>query len=111
MAVRDLPGASCAAVEVRGVLDAQGSAAFLSSLLASMPKPRRFVILDLAQATFLDSRGVGALMTLHVHLKRADSTLVLAAATGQPAEVLGAVGLASIIPMYASVEEAVAAVQ
>jgi len=59
--------------------------------------------------TFLDSSGVGALVSLFVTRQHAGKKMALASLTKQGLAVLQVSGLTKLIPAYATVEEAVSA--
>lgn len=66
-------------------------------------------ILDMGGVTFLDSSGVGALVSLLVSRKHAGKTLVLANLTPQGYAVLQVSGLLKLLPTYPTLEEAACA--
>lgn len=67
------------------------------------------LILDMSGVTFLDSSGVGALVSIFVSRKHAGKKLSVAALTKQGVAVMQVSGLMKLIPTYATVEEAAAA--
>lgn len=67
------------------------------------------LVLDMSGVTFLDSSGVGALVSLFVSRQHAGKKLALASLTKQGLAVLQVSGLTKLIPAYATVEEAVSA--
>jgi anti-anti-sigma factor len=69
-------------------------------------EPAKHVVLDMSGVSFLDSSGVGALVSLFVMRKHTGKTLVLASLTKQGIAVLQVSGLLKLIPAYPSVEEA-----
>jgi anti-anti-sigma factor len=66
----------------------------------------KHLVLDMSGVSFLDSSGVGALVSLFVTRKHAGKTLVLANLTKQAIAVLQVSGLLKLIPAYPSVEAA-----
>lgn len=66
------------------------------------------LILDMSGLVFLDSAGVGALVTLFVSRRKHGKTLALAALTMQGAAVMQVTGLLKLLPVYPSVEQALA---
>jgi anti-sigma B factor antagonist len=64
------------------------------------------LILDMSGLSFLDSAGVGALVTLFVNRRNQRKTLALAALTVQSAAVFQVAGLLKVLPVYPSVEKA-----
>ena len=71
---------------------------------------RRSLVIDLADLTLVDSSFIGFLVSLVGEQRRARAELVLARPAGQVRRVLGLVGLPNLVPVYDSVEEALAAV-
>jgi anti-anti-sigma factor len=67
------------------------------------------LVLDMSGVSFLDSSGVGALVSLFVSRKHSGKTVVLAALTRQGEAVLQVSGLIKLIPTYSTVEDAAAA--
>ena len=72
-------------------------------------EPAKHLVLDMSGLSFLDSSGVGALVSLFVTRKHTGKTLVLAGLTNQGIAVLQVSGLLKLIPAYPSVEAAVSA--
>lgn len=72
------------------------------------PEPAMHLILDMSGVTFLDSAGVGALVSLFVSRKHQGKTFALAALNQQSAAVLQVSGLTNYLPVFASVEQAAA---
>jgi anti-anti-sigma factor len=82
----------------------------VNSFLQTMRKePAQHLLLDMSGVAFLDSSGVGALVSLFVTRKQAGKTLALANLTKQAMAVLQVVGILKLIPTYPSVEAAVRA--
>ena len=72
------------------------------------PEPAGHLVLDMSGVTFLDSAGVGALVSLFVSRKHHGKTFALAALNPQGSAVLEVAGLFKLLPIFRSVEEAVA---
>jgi anti-sigma B factor antagonist len=64
------------------------------------------VILDLNGVTFLDSAGVGALVSLFVSRRNQAKEFGLAALQPQAAAVVTVAGLQNLLPIYKTVEDA-----
>ncbi len=77
----------------------------LAPLLAD--KSAQALILDCSQMSYLNSRVIGYIVSLHTHLSREGRRLILAHAQEAVMDVFQLVGLATIIPYFATVEEAV----
>jgi anti-anti-sigma factor len=71
------------------------------------PEPAMHLVLDMSALTFLDSAGVGALVSLFVTRRNNGKTLSLAALTQQGNAVMQVSGLLKLLPVYPSVEAAV----
>jgi len=67
------------------------------------------VILDLAGVSFLDSAGVGALVSLFVSRRNQGKEFGLAALAPQSQAVVTVAGLQNLLPIYKTVEDAAAA--
>src|SRR5712691_8199230 len=72
------------------------------------PEPAPHLILDMSGVSFLDSAGVGALVQLFVHRRNAGKRFALAALTQQGNAVIQVAGLAKLLPIHGSVQEALA---
>lgn len=68
------------------------------------PEPAAHLILDMSGLSFLDSAGVGALVTLFVSRRNQGKRLALAALTVQGTAVMRVAGLLKLLPVYPSVE-------
>lgn len=64
------------------------------------------LILDMSGLSFLDSAGVGALVSLFVSRRNHGKKLGLAALTQQGAAVMQVSGLLKLLPVFATVDEA-----
>ena len=71
------------------------------------PEPAARLVLDMSGLSFLDSAGVGALVSLFVSRKNHGKTVALAALTPQGHAVMQVSGLLKLLPVYPSVDEAV----
>jgi anti-sigma B factor antagonist len=72
------------------------------------PETAANVVLDMSGVTFLDSAGVGSLVSLFVSRRNRGQTFGLAALTAQGAAVVTVAGLQNLLPVYKTVEEATA---
>jgi anti-anti-sigma factor len=81
----------------------------VSNFLQSMrPEPAAHLILDMSGVVFLDSAGVGALVQLFVHRRNNGQTFALASLTQQGNAVMQVSGLLKLMPVFSTVEEALA---
>jgi len=72
------------------------------------PEPAAHLVLDMSGVSFLDSAGVGALVSLFVSRRNHNKTLALAGLTQQGNAVMQVSGLLKLMPVFPSVEEALA---
>lgn len=70
------------------------------------PEPAQHLVLDMSGVNFLDSAGVGALVSLFVNRRNHGKTFALAALAPQAAAVVTVAGLHKLLPIYKGVEEA-----
>ena len=70
------------------------------------PELAQHLILDLSGVTFLDSAGVGSLVSLFVNRRSHGRTFALAALTKQSSAVVTVAGLQNLLPIYPTVEDA-----
>lgn len=64
------------------------------------------LIFDLAQLEFINSKGIGYLVSVHTHLSKDHRELVLAGATENVMDVISLVGLTTIIKHFETAQEA-----
>jgi anti-sigma B factor antagonist len=72
------------------------------------PEEARSVVLDMSGVSFLDSAGVGSLVSLFVNRRKQEKTFVLAALSPQSTAVVTVAGLQNLLPVFKTVEEALA---
>lgn len=70
------------------------------------PESAASVILDMSGVTFLDSAGVGALVSIFVSRRSQGKTFALASLQPQSTAVVMVAGLQNLLPIYKTVEEA-----
>jgi anti-sigma B factor antagonist len=73
------------------------------------PEPTAHLVLDMSGVSFLDSAGVGALVSLFVHRRNLGKTFAIAGLTRQGMAVLQVAGLVKLLPNFPTVEAALAA--
>lgn len=73
------------------------------------PEPAQHLVLDLSAVTFLDSAGVGSLVSLFVSRRNQAKTFALAGLNAQGKAVVTVAGLHNLLPIYSTLEEATAA--
>jgi anti-sigma B factor antagonist len=72
-------------------------------------EPAAHLVLDMSGVSFLDSAGVGALVSLFVHRRSLGKTFAIAGLTQQGTAVLQVAGLTSLLPNFPTVEAALEA--
>jgi anti-sigma B factor antagonist len=72
------------------------------------PETAAYVVLDMHEVTFLDSAGVGSLVSLFVSRRNQGKKFALAALSSQSTAVVMVAGLQNLLPIYKTVEEALA---
>lgn len=65
------------------------------------------IIFDFTELEFLNSKGIGYLVSVHTHLTKDGRSLVLAGAVEPVMDVISLVGLTSIVPYYKTLDDAV----
>jgi anti-sigma B factor antagonist len=96
-------------VHLRGELDAYSAAHFRGALISLTQEGHRFVVLHLGSLDFIDSVGLGSMVSVYTRLKKAGGSLYIAAPSEQLSKVLHITGLDALFPLYASDAEAMSA--
>ncbi|HHX40372.1 MAG TPA: STAS domain-containing protein [Armatimonadetes bacterium] len=96
-------------VYLRGELDAYSAAHFRGALISLTQEGHRFVVLHLGALDFIDSVGLGSMVSIYTRLKKAGGSFYIAAPSEQISKVLHITGLDALFPLYASDAEAMAA--
>jgi anti-sigma B factor antagonist len=89
----------------KGKLSLETVNGFVSEL---RPNESPYLVLDLGGVNFLDSAGVGALVSLFVSRRNQGRKLALARLTPQATAVVTVAGLQKMLPIHKTVEEAAA---
>jgi anti-sigma B factor antagonist len=101
------PGSNGSALITR--LSGKLSLETVHDFIATMrPETAPHLVLDMSGLSFLDSAGVGALVSLFVSRRNHGKTIALAGLTQQGVAVMQVSGLMKLIPIFPSVEEALA---
>jgi anti-sigma B factor antagonist len=95
--------AAVAIVKLKGKFSLETVNEFIQTL---RPEPAQHFILDMSGVTFLDSAGVGALVSLFVNRRNHGKTFALASLGPQSTAVVTVAGLQNLLPIYKTVEEA-----
>lgn len=88
-----------------GKLSLETVNAFVQNMRA---EPASYVVMDLSGVTFLDSAGVGALVSLFVNRRNQKKALALTALPPQALAVVTVAGLQNLLPIYKTLDEALA---
>ena len=91
--------------QLKGKLSLETVAGFIPRL---RQEAANHVILDMSRVNFLDSAGVGALVSLFVSRRNQGKTFALAALTSQATAVVTVAGLQKLLPVSKTMEEAFA---
>jgi anti-anti-sigma factor len=97
--------AECELVSVDGELDG-GTAGELAAQLDALVARRRPVVVDLTALSFIDSGGLHALMK-----SRPEANVSVVCPPGNVSRVMSVVQLEHVLPVYARLEDALAALR
>ncbi len=97
-------------VHVEGDVDVSSTLALRTALGAVLGNGSGRVVLDLAEVAFVDSAGIGLLVTAHRKAQAADGAFVLAALTPTVTRVLALTRTDRLLRVVPSVEQGVVAV-
>jgi anti-anti-sigma factor len=100
-----LPGGNLV-TRLSGKLSLETVHNFLQTL---RPEPADHLVLDMSGVSFLDSAGVGALVSLFVHRRNLGKSFAIAGLTRQGTAVLQVAGLTKLLPNFPTVEAALEA--
>ena len=101
--------AGYAVLSVAGNVDAGTEQRFRDALTSVLAHGVPRIVVDLSRVAFMSSAGIGVLMGVRRVLADAGGSLVLASPHGEVAQVLSITGVAGVIPVAASLADAVAA--
>jgi anti-sigma B factor antagonist len=96
-------------VRVLGEVDMATAPALQGALEAAVAASVGVFVLDLSETEFLDSSGIAVLLRTRALLGRTDRAFVVVCPEGAVRRVLEACGLADVFTMFATPEEAAAA--
>ncbi len=94
------------------ILDCEGKivfgeeTAFFDHQVKDLLNQTKYLVLNLAKVTYIDSWGVGELVALFMSAKRMGKKIVLAALTGRVKDALQITKLATVFETYANAEDA-----
>jgi anti-sigma B factor antagonist len=106
--IEKLPSSSDALTiyQAKGKLSLETVNEFIQKL---RPEPAQHVVLDMSGVTFLDSAGVGSLVSLFVSRRNQAKTFALAGLTPQGNASVTVAGLQNLLPIFKTLDEALAA--
>ena len=90
-------------------ISADVAASFKADLINYITKGNRVLVLDMSQVTFIDSSGLGALIS-SLKAVGAEGHLVIAGARGTVATMFKLTRMDKILRLFGTTEEAVAAI-
>lgn len=94
---------------VEGQLTAEGEVPFLARNEQLVSRGKTRVVLDLAGIKYIDSSGIGVMVSLFKRVRLLNGDVKLANLTGQPREIFRLLRLDKAFELYDSVDLAVAA--
>jgi anti-sigma B factor antagonist len=97
--------AALAVFSPKGKLSLETVNEFIQTL---RPEPAQHLILDMSGVTFLDSAGVGALVSLFVNRRNHSKTFALASLAPQSTAVVTVAGLQNLLPIHKTLQDALA---
>lgn len=74
-------------VKLAGKIYAHDAGSFRADVLEKIENGITDVVLDLAELTYIDSTGLGVIITIHKRLKEKDGKMLVKGAQGLPAEL------------------------
>lgn len=95
---------------IKGSADLAGHDQFQKFIQDVMTNPAKNVVLDIRQLTFVTSLAVGDMIALSKAKKKVGGQVVIAGPSDYVGGVLKAARVSQMIPIYGTVDEAVAAV-
>ncbi len=106
--INDTSNPSAKLIILKGELDETVVDDFKAKLDTVLDDAKNQVfILNLHDLEFINSKGIGFLVSIHSHLAKDKRRLVIVDAQEAVMDVISLVGLNSIIPYYATIDEAI----
>jgi anti-anti-sigma factor len=97
-----------AVISAAGEIDIMNAGFLRDTLVSAFDEGASAVVVDLTEATFLDSAGVTALVRASRRAREAGADLRVAVTEAAVLRVLDLVGLGRVVPVYPTVAEALA---
>ena len=105
--IKDEAGGQTKVAHLKGELDETSMEALKQQLdpILNDTKVTK-LILDFTNLEFINSKGIGYLVSVHTHLTKDARSLVIVNAIEPVMDVISLVGLTSIIPYFSTLDEA-----
>ncbi len=100
-----------AILRVSGEIDSATSERFREGLVSRIDENTKHVILNLAEVSYINSSGLGALVAAYKRVKACDGTLRLCRVRGSIAAVMSLIRLDKIVAIYDTEEAALASLE
>jgi anti-sigma B factor antagonist len=97
-----------AVVTVTGELDAHSAPALQGQLDPLTTVRGASLVVDLTEVAFIDSTGLGVLVTTLKHVREVDGRLDVVVSRARVLKVFTLTGLDAVIPIHATLDEALA---
>ena len=104
-ATRQVQRGDVVVLVVEGDVDLQ-SAPLLSAALADLETGSGDVVIDLSGVTFLDSSGLGAIVTAHHAMAASDRRVLLVCTDARILKIIRLTRLDEVVPVFDSVDSA-----
>lgn len=98
----------CTVVTASGELDVHTAPALKEQLDALSQVPNPCLIVDLGEVGFIDSTGLGVLVSTLKHVRESGGSLDVVVASPRVLRVFALTGLDVVIPLHATLDEALA---
>ena len=89
----------------------ESAVAFRSAVRDALVAGERLLVLDMTDLNYIDSSGIGELVSAYTATRNAGGQLLLAGLTKRVRDLLEITKLYTVFPVFATVEEAVASAQ
>ncbi|MDF5755865.1 STAS domain-containing protein [Spongiactinospora sp. TRM90649] len=111
LALASKPAGEIAVVEVHGILDATTREQFASYLADTAAQYGQGMILDLGGVSFMDSRALGLIVHHWQASTAANARFALVGVQYSKSKVMWVTGLAGRLPLYDTLDDALAAMR
>lgn len=106
--VTEPPGdAGVRVIAVQGYVDFDAAPAFKRFLVERIDEGGRHLVVDLSEAGFIDSTGIGVLVGALKRLQEHDGSLAVVCPDADMRSIFEIVGLENVIPLHAALSDAV----